>query len=44
MQQVYKALSDIEKLAGWTPAKEGESSVSTCIVNRAEGKRTTARL
>jgi secreted trypsin-like serine protease len=39
VQQVYKALSDIENLAGWAQAKVAESSEWTPIVNSAEENR-----
>jgi hypothetical protein len=39
VQQVYKVLSDIENLARCTPAKVGESSEWTSIVNRMEKNR-----
>jgi cation transporter-like permease len=35
VQQVHKVLNDIEILAGCTPAKVGESSEWTSIVNSA---------
>jgi hypothetical protein len=39
VQQVHKVLSDIEILAGCTPAEVGESSEWTTTVNSAEEKR-----
>jgi hypothetical protein len=39
VQQVYKVLSDFEILARLTPAKVGESSEWTTIVNSAEKNR-----
>jgi hypothetical protein len=39
VQQAYKVLSDIENLAGCTPAKVGESSEWTSTVNSAEQNR-----
>jgi hypothetical protein len=39
VQQVYKVLSDIEILAGCTPAKVEESSECTSTVNSAEENR-----
>jgi hypothetical protein len=36
VQQIHRVLSDIENLAGCTPAKVGESSEWTSIVNSAE--------
>jgi hypothetical protein len=39
VQQIRKVLSDIENLAGCTPAIVGESSVWTTIVNSAEDNR-----
>jgi hypothetical protein len=36
VQQVYTVLSDTENIAGHTPAKVGESSEWTPILNRAE--------
>jgi hypothetical protein len=35
LQQVYKALSDIEDLAGCTMAEVGESSEWAFVINRA---------
>jgi hypothetical protein len=39
VQQVYKVLSVIENLVRCTPAKVGESSECTSIVNSMEGNR-----
>jgi hypothetical protein len=39
VQQVHKVLNDIESLAGCTPAKVGESSEWTSIVNSEEQNR-----
>jgi hypothetical protein len=36
VQQVHKVLGDMENLAGCTPAKVGESSEWTSIVNSSE--------
>jgi hypothetical protein len=38
VQQAYKILSDIENLAGCTPAKVGESYEWASIVNSAENR------
>jgi hypothetical protein len=40
VQEVHKALNDIEIFAGCTPAKVGESPQWTTIVNSAEENRT----
>jgi hypothetical protein len=39
VHQVYKVLSDVENLAGCTPAKVGDSSERTSIANSAEENR-----
>jgi hypothetical protein len=39
VQQVYRLLSDIENLTGYTPAKVGESSDWIIVVNIAEENR-----
>jgi hypothetical protein len=41
VQQVYKVLSDFEKLARCTPAEVAESSEWTSIVNCLEENRAT---
>jgi hypothetical protein len=38
VQQVHKILSDIELLAGCTPAKVGENSEWTAIANNVRGR------
>jgi hypothetical protein len=40
VQKVYKVLTDIENLAGCTPAKVGESSEWTSIEKSTEGNRS----
>jgi hypothetical protein len=42
-QQVYRVLIDVENLAGSTPAKVGESSEWTSVVNGAEENRANFR-
>jgi hypothetical protein len=44
VQQIYEVPSDIEILAGCTPAKVGESSELSSIVNSAENRANCCKV